>query len=49
MHDSRMHRPNGAKFHEGPSKVADEKVFNNSEKWEIVAEAFSLTCARKLK
>jgi len=49
MHDSRMHRPNGAKFHEGPSRVADENIFNNSDKWEIVGEAFSLTCARKLK
>ncbi len=49
MHDSRMRRPDGAKFHEGPSKVADEKVFNNPDKWEIIEEAFSLTCARKLK
>lgn len=49
MHDSRMHRPNGAKFHEGPSRVADENIFNNPDKWEIIGEVFSLTCARKLK
>ena len=49
IHDSRVNRPNGAPFWEGPSKVADENIFNNPDKWEIVAEAFSLTCARKLK
>lgn len=49
MHDSKMNRPEGAKFHEGPSKVADENIFNNPDKWEIIGEAFSLTCAKKLK
>jgi hypothetical protein len=48
IHDSRMSRPDGATFHKGPSQVADEYIFNNPDKWEIVAEAFSLTCARKL-
>lgn len=49
MHDSRMSRFGGASFHEGPSRVAKEFVFNKQDEWEIVDEAFSLTCARKLK
>lgn len=47
MHDSRMHRPNGANFHPGPSAVALERVYNKPEDWDIVGEAFSLTLARK--
>jgi len=49
MHDSRMGRDGGANFWEGPSKVAQELIFSNPDKWEVVDEAFSLTCVRKLK
>ena len=49
MHDSRMGRQDGATFWEGPSKVANDLIFNNPDKWEIVNEAFSLTCVRRLK
>jgi len=48
MHDSRMGREGGANFWEGPSKVARELIFSNPDKWEVVDEAFSLTCVRKL-
>ena len=47
IHDSRMSRIGGPNFHIGPPKVALEKVYRNSEQWELVGEAFSLTCARK--
>lgn len=46
MHDSRMGRPGGANFHQGPSAVAAENVYGQPDKWEIVGEAFSLTLAR---
>ena len=49
IHDSRMSRKGGAKFHVGPSKVAAEKVYGNPTEWEIAGEAFSLTLARKLQ
>lgn len=48
MHDSRMGRPEGANFHQGPSQVARDLVYGKPDKWEIVGEAFSLTVARKL-
>lgn len=48
MHDSRMHRPGGANFHPGPSRVALEMIYQQPEKWQVVDEAFSLTVARKL-
>lgn len=47
MHDSRMSRPGGAAFHVGPSRVADEKVYNQPG-WLVIGEAFSLTVARHL-
>ena len=47
IHDSRMSRPGGANFHIGPSRVADEQIYGNPGKWEIVGEAFSLTLARR--
>jgi predicted O-methyltransferase YrrM len=46
IHDSRMHRPGGAKFHVGPSKVANERIYDRPE-WTIVGEVFSLTIAKK--
>ena len=48
IHDSRMSRPGGAKFHVGPSQVAAAMVYGQPDKWSIVGEAFSLTVARKL-
>lgn len=47
IHDARMHRPGGAPFHPGPSRVAEEKVFANPLAWEVIGEAFSLVIARK--
>lgn len=47
MHDSRMHRPEGAQFHPGPSSVAQDQIYGCPDKWEIVGEAFSLTVARR--
>lgn len=47
MHDCRMNR-GGAAFHPGPSRVADECVFSQPDKWQIIGEAFSLMIARKL-
>lgn len=47
LHDSRMHRPGGARFHPGPSQAAMDYVFNKPDDWEIVGEAYSLTVARK--
>jgi len=46
IHDSRMSRPGGAKFHVGPSKVANEWIYDRPE-WRIIGEAFSLTIAQK--
>ena len=48
IHDSRMHRPRGAGFHPGPSKLALEAVYSKPEQWQVTGEAFSLTVARKL-
>ena len=48
VHDSRMTRPNGARFHPGPSQMAAEMIFNQPSKWEIIGEEFSLTFAKKL-
>lgn len=48
MHDSRMGRPGGANFHEGPSKVAKELLYGQPGRWEIIGEGFSLTMARKI-
>ena len=48
IHDSRMHRPGGANFHPGPSRLAMEEIYGKPAKWQIVAEDFSLTLARKL-
>lgn len=47
MHDCRMNRAQGATFHKGPSKLADERVFGRPDEWEIVGEAYSLMIARK--
>jgi predicted O-methyltransferase YrrM len=47
MHDSRMQRPGGARFHEGPSRVAMECLYGCPDEWEIIGEAFSLTVARR--
>lgn len=47
MHDSRMFRPGGANFHQGPSMVARDLVYGKPDQWEILGEAFSLTTARK--
>lgn len=47
IHDARMHRPGGAPFHPGPSRVAEERVFANPLEWEVIGEAFSLVLARK--
>ncbi len=46
MHDCRMGREGGANFHPGPSRVLQEKVVGNPN-WLIIAESFSLVCARK--
>lgn len=48
VHDSRMGRPGGAPFHPGPSRMAQERVFRQAGKWQIIGEAFSLTVAQKL-
>jgi len=47
IHDFRMSRPGGPKFHPGPSRVAQEKVYDQSA-WQIIGEGFSLTVAKKL-
>lgn len=47
MHDSRMGRPWGPKFHTGPSMVARDNVYARQDKWEVIGEAFSLTVAKK--
>lgn len=47
IHDARMFREGGAKFHPGPSRVAEERVFANPLEWEVIGEAFSLVIARK--
>jgi len=46
LHDSRMNR-NGAPFHAGPSRLADE-IIEYDNRVEIIDEAFSLICFRKL-
>lgn len=46
FHDSRMNR-GGASFHVGSSQFADEMIMND-KRVELIAEAFSLTCFRKL-
>lgn len=46
IHDSRMGRPGGPGFHVGPSRVAAEKIFENSA-WKVIGEAFSLTVCEK--
>ena len=49
VHDSRMHRPGGPNFHEGPSRLVDELVYrDDAHRWQIEGEAFSLTLARKI-
>ncbi len=49
MHDSRMYRPiNPSNYHIGPSKVVLERIMNFPKKWEIIDEALSLICAKKL-
>jgi len=47
MHDARMGRPGGAKYHPGPSQVAKERIFSKPEEWEVIGEAHSLVLARK--
>ena len=47
MHDSRMSREGGAPFHMGPSRIAEEYIYNKPDRWAIIGEAFSLTVARK--
>lgn len=47
MHDSRMSRLGGARFHAGPSNVAEKYVYAKPSQWDIVGEAFSLTVAKK--
>lgn len=47
MHDARMSRPGGARYHPGPSRVADEMIFNNGDAWEVVGEAHSLVIVKK--
>jgi predicted O-methyltransferase YrrM len=47
IHDARMGREGGANFHEGPSRVARERIFGRPEEWEVIGEAFSLILARK--
>jgi predicted O-methyltransferase YrrM len=47
MHDCRMGREGGAPFHTGSSEVAQNILFNNPQ-WEVVAEAFSLACFRRV-
>ena len=46
FHDSRMNR-GGAPFHEGSSKFVDEIILHD-KRIELIAEAFSLTCFKKL-
>ncbi|HNR56700.1 MAG TPA: class I SAM-dependent methyltransferase [Flavobacteriales bacterium] len=48
MHDARMGRDGSPNFHEGPSKVARERVFARPGEWEVIGEAFTLVIARKL-
>lgn len=48
MHDARMGRDGSPNFHEGPSQVAQERIFSKPDEWEVVGEAFSLVIARKL-
>lgn len=48
MHDCRMSKEDGAPFHIGPSTVAYKYIYDNVKKWEIVDEAFSLLCVRKV-
>ena len=45
VHDARMGRPRGANFHDGPSRMAREHIFDNPA-WEIVGEAYSLVVAK---
>lgn len=47
IHDSRMGRPGSPKFHEGPSRLARERVYDQPQ-WKILGEAFTLTVASKL-
>lgn len=47
MHDCRMSRPGGARFHDGPSRVADQMLFGKPDKWRIIGEAYSLAVAVK--
>ena len=47
IHDARMGRPGGAKYHPGPSQVANEEVFDRPDLWEVIGEAHSLVLARK--
>lgn len=47
IHDSRMGRPGSPKFHEGPSRLARERVYGQPQ-WKILGEAFTLTVAAKL-
>lgn len=46
FHDSRMNR-GGANFHVGSSRLVDELI-ENDKKIELIGEAFSLTCFKKL-
>lgn len=47
IHDARMGRDGGAPFHDGPSRVAREMIFDKPDEWEVLGEAFSLVIARK--
>lgn len=47
IHDSRMFRVGGAKFHPGPSRLASERIYDQPT-WKVIGEAFSLTVATKL-
>lgn len=46
IHDSRMFRPGGAKFHPGPSRLASDRIYDKPQ-WKVIGEAFSLTVAIK--
>lgn len=47
FHDSRMNR-GGANFHVGSSKFVDEIIQANDQNLELIGEAFSLTCFKKM-
>lgn len=49
MHDSRLYREGGPEHHPGSSQVTLEMIYNQPEIWEIIAEPYCLTVAKKLK